>query len=179
MEASLKFADQGTSELADDVFSLFAQSILRTFSVGFRVFEMERDRNPDGSDKPPRVVDAELFEVSAVSVPANPNAVAKRLRQDGLLRGEQALTSSTKMLATDHASLMRRATQVLNRVSRKQAEGKVCSQEELEALAELRLASIIATRPSATDRDAVTALADLSAHLDQTVAKLRWGTLAG
>ena len=174
VEASLKFADEGTTELADDIWGLFKQGILRTFSIGFRIFEMIQEHDADGDPKPPRVTDAELFEVSAVSVPANPNAVAKLYRQSELLGG-QPLTSSTKMLACSHVELLQRAKLVLDRVDQKGLEGRYVSDEELAAVRDLRLSAVIANYGNKEVR----ALQDLSDHLDRTVSEMRWGRAVG
>lgn len=72
--ASIRFNPEGRNELSDTVFECYADGTLSSFSIGFRVHRVDRR---DGA--PPRIVDAELYEVSAVTIPANPDATAKRL----------------------------------------------------------------------------------------------------
>jgi HK97 family phage major capsid protein/HK97 family phage prohead protease len=73
----LKLAAEGTSALIDTVRKLLAQKMLRATSVGFQPLKMEK-LNDDASEfwGPFRYLKSELLEVSLVSVPANPNAVA-------------------------------------------------------------------------------------------------------
>ena len=79
IDAVFQFREEGKSELVDDVFGLYEDGTLKTFSIGFRVFRMEFEADEAGQNLPPRITDAELYEVSAVSIPANPGAVAKYL----------------------------------------------------------------------------------------------------
>lgn len=59
------------SKAAGQVYDLVKEGILRSFSVGFMVKDADYDPNTDLFV----VKDLELFEVSVVSVPANPNSV--------------------------------------------------------------------------------------------------------
>jgi len=58
------------SKSAGDVTNLVKEGILRAFSVGFRVKDADYIEETDGL----KISDAELFEVSVVSVPANQSA---------------------------------------------------------------------------------------------------------
>jgi HK97 family phage prohead protease len=64
------------TERAAEVLQLFADGALRAFSVGFRVGRVELVKPGDGSEHF-RLSDCELFEISAVSVPSNPDALVK------------------------------------------------------------------------------------------------------
>ena len=55
------------SKSAGDVTNLVKEGILRAFSVGFRVKDADYIEETDGL----KISDAELFEISVVSVPAN------------------------------------------------------------------------------------------------------------
>lgn len=66
----LNLAEPGTSRMVDEVRALIEQGLLKATSVGFRPGDVER--KGDGF----LLRDCELLEVSLVSVPANPNAVA-------------------------------------------------------------------------------------------------------
>ena len=68
----LKLAKPGTSELVDTVRSLIDQRILKAVSVGFQPIEAEPRKSGGGYD----FIKSALHEVSVVSVPANPNALA-------------------------------------------------------------------------------------------------------
>lgn len=68
----LKLAKPGTSELIDTVRSLIEQRILKAVSVGFQPIEAEPRKSGGGFD----FIKSALHEVSVVSVPANPNALA-------------------------------------------------------------------------------------------------------
>jgi HK97 family phage prohead protease len=77
--ARAKFAPTGVSELADSLWAMVKSKVLRAVSVGFTV-ESEKDYEPirDDSDHITgfRYLRQELLELSLVSVPANPNALA-------------------------------------------------------------------------------------------------------
>jgi HK97 family phage prohead protease len=68
----LKLAKPGTSELVDTVRSLIDQRILKAVSVGFQPIEAEPRKSGGGYN----FIKSALHEVSVVSVPANPNALA-------------------------------------------------------------------------------------------------------
>jgi len=72
----LVFAAQGTSTLIDELRSLVEQRILKTVSVGFTPLDAEPIRDPKGKMTGWNFIKQELLEVSLVSVPANPNAIA-------------------------------------------------------------------------------------------------------
>lgn len=68
----LKMAKPGTSPLVDTVRSLIDQRILKAVSVGFQPIEAKPRKSGGGFD----FIKSALHEVSVVSVPANPNALA-------------------------------------------------------------------------------------------------------
>ena len=69
---ALKFDIQfATNQFAQDVFDLFAQKILNAFSVGF----IPKKYGVSGQDKFD-IMEQELLELSVVTVPANPEALA-------------------------------------------------------------------------------------------------------
>jgi len=77
--ARVKFAAPGVSELAVSLWALVKAQVLRAVSVGFTV-NSEKDFEPirDDNDRVTgfRYLRQELLELSLVSVPANPNALA-------------------------------------------------------------------------------------------------------
>jgi HK97 family phage prohead protease len=64
-----------TTALADEVFTLFRDGAMRAFSVGFRVGKIEEV--VVGGRKVRKLLDCELMEVSAVSIPSNPDAIVR------------------------------------------------------------------------------------------------------
>ncbi len=69
-----KFATKEDYPFADTIFNLYKGGFLRTFSVGFdpkRYEIVEREKGQRGYD----FMEQELWEISAVTVPANPNAL--------------------------------------------------------------------------------------------------------
>lgn len=73
LQARVIFA---STPLADETFQLFVDQAMRAFSVGFRPGRIASESLADGRSVR-RLLDCELFEVSAVSIPSNPDAVAK------------------------------------------------------------------------------------------------------
>lgn len=71
----LRMAMEGTSALVDAVRSLLQQGIIRAVSVGFLPIEWEPLNRKDPSAGI-RFTRSELMEISAVSIPANPEAIS-------------------------------------------------------------------------------------------------------
>lgn len=71
----LVFAAKGTSARIDELISLVEQGILRAVSVGFMPIKSE-PIDPERPYGPQKFIKQELREVSLVSVPANPAALA-------------------------------------------------------------------------------------------------------
>lgn len=77
---TVKFADRGTYETADIAYELYKQGIMNAVSVSFAAKEYEP---MDGGGL--EIKSQELFELSAVPVPANPEAVAVASKALGLM----------------------------------------------------------------------------------------------
>lgn len=73
LEATIVFA---STPRADEILQLYIDRALRAFSVGFRVGRVEKEIGEAGRSVM-RLLDCDLFEISAVSIPANPDALAK------------------------------------------------------------------------------------------------------
>lgn len=73
LEGTIVFA---STPRGDEVLQLFKEKALRAFSVGFRVGRITEEQTAAGVTVS-RLLDCELWEISAVAVPANPDAVAK------------------------------------------------------------------------------------------------------
>ena len=92
------------SKSAGDVYNLVKEGVLSTFSVGFLVKDADYDKSVDGLI----VKDAELLEVSVVSVPANQDAtfsLAKSFdsQDDYLNFKKQFINGDANMAATEGA----------------------------------------------------------------------------
>lgn len=74
--ATVQFAE---TPFAREVFDLYAEGFLRAWSVGFLPLEWERLDEEDGRGF--RILAAEVVEVSAVPVPANPETLTRTVAQ--------------------------------------------------------------------------------------------------
>lgn len=74
--ATVEFLGAGIYELADLIFRLYQDGFLRAVSVGFRPLRMQDITDNKGNWTGVEFLEQELLELSAVNVPANPNAVA-------------------------------------------------------------------------------------------------------
>lgn len=87
-----KFATKETYDFADTIFRLYKGGFLRSFSVGFmpkRYEVVDRDEKGQGKGRGYDFLEQELWEISAVTVPANPNALAAA-KQKGVISEEEA-----------------------------------------------------------------------------------------
>lgn len=83
-----KFADREEYAFADTIFRLYKGGFLRAFSVGFmpkRYEIVERAKGRRGYD----FLEQELWEISACTVPSNPNALVAA-KQKGVISDEEA-----------------------------------------------------------------------------------------
>jgi len=77
-----KFADKGTSELADEMFSLYDQGIMNAFSVGFRPMKWVDAK--DAGEPKRRYTQAELLEISGVGLPSCTTALVAAYENGGI-----------------------------------------------------------------------------------------------
>jgi len=86
------------SEKAKEVFNLYKDGFLRAFSVGFSPSEWEDKEGKDGMVR--TFTKAELLEISAVPVPANPNAIvlarSKGISEDTVKEMEKNIEDKDK-----------------------------------------------------------------------------------
>lgn len=148
----VRFRESGKSQLADDLFDLVAQGMLRKFSIGFRVLPggVKFEQDDDGNDLPPEIVLAELLEVSLVTVPSNVDAGAKDfLRKATILVEAQArhgapgrLTSRGKTVFAplDERRVLDLAPEVVFDVRRRLAKGEEVDADLRKAVERLRVA---------------------------------------
>ncbi len=87
-----KFATKEQYDFADTIYRLYKGGFLRSFSVGFmpKRFEVvDRDEKAQGKGRGYDFLEQELWEISAVTVPANPNALVAA-KQKGVISEEEA-----------------------------------------------------------------------------------------
>lgn len=68
------------SEGADAVWGLIKEEILKTFSFGYRLLKSEKDEKTGVLT----ILELELFEISVVSIPANPEAMIELAKSKGI-----------------------------------------------------------------------------------------------
>jgi HK97 family phage prohead protease len=102
--SKVKFA---STPFAQEIFQLYKEKVLNTFSVGFMPKEWE---DGDGEKKPRRTYTKwELLEYSAVPVPANPDAVALAIQ-----KGLKISDATMKMLQPKEEQAEEKAEEVIN-----------------------------------------------------------------
>jgi HK97 family phage prohead protease len=96
LEARIFLATADANPIAEKVFLLWQQKILRAVSIGFRPGKVTREENTDTGKVTYRLANNELFEISVVAIPSNPDAVAKSLQEQ-----EQAFFKSLAASAAE------------------------------------------------------------------------------
>lgn len=83
-----KFATADQYPFADTVFKLYTGGFLNSFSVGFKPLQAEPvdENSPDDGN---RILEKELYEISGVPLPANPDATVKRALETELINDEE------------------------------------------------------------------------------------------
>jgi hypothetical protein len=79
LEARIHFASEKASPLAERIFHQFKEGSLNAVSIGFKPGKVTRTENADTGKVTYRLANNELFEISVVPIPSNPDAVAKAL----------------------------------------------------------------------------------------------------
>lgn len=144
MDARFQFMSSGKSAIADQVFAAFDEGILTSFSVGFRVFDMQPGEQKSGEQiKPPTITDAELIEISAVTIPANTEALVKRANMVDLLRSahyrDKAALGEVKMWTPTDLDVLLKAAEIAKARRAKIAAGEWINEQEREAIRALQL----------------------------------------
>lgn len=182
IEANLQFRAAGKSDLADEIFGLYEDGTLNSFSIGFRVFGMT-DPAPDeatGKMEPPHITDAELMEVSCVTIPSNTGAVSKAVKRAQLLDGALAdfpdsghKATTTEFLAKaaepwagmTPLQVLLKAPELVESILDRKARGEDIPHQELAAVKALRLA--VLGFEIKDDHDGGNADVDLEASLSE------------
>ena len=76
--ATIEFASKDVNPLADTIFKLYREDFMRAVSVGFLPLDYDINFSDDGAKAPLglKFKSVELLEISCVSIPANPQALA-------------------------------------------------------------------------------------------------------
>lgn len=184
VEADIQFRSAGEDLLADSVFGLYRQGILTSFSVGFRVLPGGYQEAVEDSEtnkiEPPKITKAELFEVSAVAIPANTEAQAKCLEladtlDSGFAAYHKVFGGSVKMGRKFHAAggqtlyakpsvldSLKIAQENLERILDKLTKGQGVDPEELSAMNNLRVLLLAHRAPTDPTGGLAKALEDLA-----------------
>jgi len=93
IEAEVLFAD---TRFAQEVYELYRQGFLKACSVGFLPLAWDVITDEDGKFKGYHVKEWELLELSAVPVPANPDALANALNNEEIVISAKGLAKSLK-----------------------------------------------------------------------------------
>lgn len=100
VEGVAKLALEGTSPHVDEAYALMSQGILRACSIGFMPKKVERRLDDNGEPLWSYIIhEWDLYECSIVSIPANPSALAKSIKEGhGMARDllEQVLDEYVK-----------------------------------------------------------------------------------
>jgi HK97 family phage prohead protease len=84
------------TKLADEYWLLYSQKIQRALSIGFSILESHND-DKDGS-RINIITKVELYEISCVAVPANPDALSKsRQRKNDFVLGKRLQQAGIKL----------------------------------------------------------------------------------
>lgn len=157
------------NELADDVFRAYQQGVLTSFSVGFRTYKREKGASADGQPSVIKITDAELFEISAVTIPANTEATVKHARINKLLQ-EATLSDKTQgetiYAVPSDLDVMKRAAQLGAKAIEDGRNGKALAGEMLAAAQEIRRVFSALAAPSAADESDAEVLRVLRSTID-------------
>ena len=101
IEGTATIAEAGTAPHVDMAYNLMAQGILRAASIGFMPLKVERRLDDNGEPMwSYDILEWEMYECSVVSVPANPAALAKSMKEGSMMARdllEEVLDNYVKM----------------------------------------------------------------------------------
>jgi HK97 family phage prohead protease len=164
LEARLVFASAEANPLAEQVFRLMQEKILRAVSIGFRPGDSVSE-TVDGK-KRFRLKGNELFEISVVPIPSNPDAVAKSIAWERENLGRAAASKTADSGKDSNMTEQEKALQdalTAKGVADAKAQEAGARADKLEAELKQLKADIIAEK---------TLSAKLTADLDKANAEL-------
>ena len=96
----LQFATKGEYGFADTIYQLYKGGYLSAFSVGFQPIKYEHvERRLNGRKIQGRdYIEQELWEISAVSLPSNPNALVAAKKKGLISNGEFSFIYERRVL---------------------------------------------------------------------------------
>jgi len=98
MIGTVKFAD---TERGNEIFKLYEDGIMKTWSIGFRGTQIEHVKDADNNVLGYHFKQSELYELSAVPIPANPSAMVKAfktIKDEDLKKELQELIEAEKTM---------------------------------------------------------------------------------
>lgn len=120
LEFDIEFADKETYPFADTIHRLFKGGFMKAVSVGF----IPKESHYDPKANKNYITKKELLELSAVSVPANPNAVLTNAFQKGIISQEE-LDNVSKVFGS--------AEKIGRTISRKNESALIQAKEAMQA----------------------------------------------
>jgi HK97 family phage prohead protease len=91
LAVKVQFVSKDIDPFAEQIYQLYKSGIMSTVSVGFMPYKVDNLTENDMKQRPElkygRRISAELLELSAVPVPANPNALASREMAEVMAKG--------------------------------------------------------------------------------------------
>jgi len=105
LKFQIEFADAETYEFADTIFRLYKEGFLHATSVGFQPLDWEgkSEENPYPKWEGNVFTKQELYELSAVPVPANPSALVSA-RDQGVITTKELETFNREVKIAEDAS---------------------------------------------------------------------------
>lgn len=101
IEGTATIAKEGTAPHVDMAYNLMSQGILKAASIGFMPLKVERRLDDNGEPLwSYDILEWEMYECSVVSVPANPAALAKSMKEGSMMARdllEEVLDNYVKM----------------------------------------------------------------------------------
>lgn len=179
LEIRVRFASKEANPLAEQVFQLVKEGVLRSMSIGFRPGDIRLEMR-DGNEVFV-LSNNELFEASVVPIPSNPDALAK-MKQKAAASAERKvetntmeleqkvadLTAEVESLKSDKGQLERENTLLETRCSdledsNKELSEKLKARREVEV--EKELTALVGKKISASEVECLKELASANEEL--------------
>lgn len=170
--ARFVFPPKGEFELSDQIFDALKSKRLNATSVGFKPGKVAKE-TVDGAEFY-RLFDCELYEISIVGIPANPNCIAER----SLLASLAAPPGADTPAATDAAPTPAPSASTESRMNEILARLLGCSADDASIVAAIEALKTRAAEPKIEAMALATTDDKRIADLESTIADLA-GSLRG
>jgi hypothetical protein len=144
LKVRIVFPSAGESELSDDIFKACVSKRVNATSVGFRPGKVAKE-SIDGRERY-RLFNCELFEVSLVGLPSNPNCIAERSMLEKLAGGDTA-TNDTPAAPAATATAPHALTETRMDLTAILARMLGCTADEASIIAALEGLKVRAAEP--------------------------------